>query len=231
MQKLINGLALGAMLANLANAQTSVDSVPPPPSGSSPPVASPSPNSQTNVQLSQTPVALGNYQGDDLISAFLGALTPACPKVTTDGTVTLCSTSPVSIDSVPYIDNSTNVISGGTLVFTISEGNYTTEVQREGMLALFVQTLRGATTGSNCQNKNYVNAACKPLSPNGRRKIKPRLGTLPPNPGPGTDCEHGSMVMCSGPDNVAIQIVENDKAVAYLVSFSFLFFSPPAPFP
>ena len=180
---------------------------------------------QTNVAISTTTQSLGNLNGDDLVNKVTAILTPACPEPVVDGAYTSCSTDPLSI-SVGLVDPSGNN-GGGTVVLTIQEGNYITAPMRDGMLSLFVQTLKAAASGKNCQSKN-VAIDCEP--PNTKIKGRSPIGPLQ-GAAPNSDCTHGQMTICSGPSNVVITVDEKDGGNQLaILNIDISFIDPDIPF-
>lgn len=95
------------------------------------------------------------------------------------------------------------------------------------MIASFAQTLKVAATGKNCQTNVRWQSGCSiGISGAGKRSNtweEPRIKGRGPSPflqrtGPEQDCQRGTKAMCSGPDNVDIEIdaVDGGEKLAVL---------------
>lgn len=172
---------------------------------------SPTPSAQTNIQIGNTPQSVGDLTGTDLINKILAAVQPLCPDVNaTTGKGACTGTTNGEISSVAHIA-SDETLGGGTLLFNVRDSGYETNDQRDGMIALFASTMNSSASGAaNCASVRY-RSDCGPA----KREALLQGGPDVPN----QDCTTGTKRICSGPDNVDIEIVENDEAIATLVCY------------
>lgn len=95
------------------------------------------------------------------------------------------------------------------------------------MIARFAQTLKVAATGKDCQTNVRWQSGCSlGISGAGKRSDtleEPRIKGRGPSPflqgtGPEQDCQRGTKTMCSGPDNVDVEIdaVDGGEKLAVL---------------
>ena len=175
------------------------------------------PSGSTNVVVSPNTQSLGDLAGDDLVNKVTNLLQTACSEPTLPDTATPCAADPagLSIDGVAVITNLGEILGGGSIILTIKEGNYSYAAQRDGMIATFVQTLKVAAAGTNCQTDVHWQSGCSlGVSGGGKRSNtleEPRIKGRRPSPllqgtGPEQDCQRGTKTICSGPDNVNIEI-------------------------
>lgn len=168
---------------------------------SSPSGTSAGPSSPTTViQVGKNPVMIGNLNGPPFYTAIVNALTPQCPI--TAGTVSNCSSSNAIIPDAGFVEG--RVADTGELVLVINDSQYTSNGQRDGMIALIASTLNNSATGSNCALAKY-DEGC-----NAKRDLRPGSTS--------SECIHSSMTTCTAADTLNAQITDGEAGIiAFMV--------------
>ena len=121
----------------------------------------------TNVTLSNNKVAAGNQTGQSFHDAILSILKPKCHDVV-DGNGT-CDSTGADMDNVEYVEKDGGELEQATLTFTIENGNYRTNAQRDAMLSAVAVSFNASAQGKNCGTVTYntcEGGASEPSDPN-----------------------------------------------------------------
>ena len=107
----------------------------------------------TNVTLSNNHVAAGNQTGSSFHDAILNALKPKCHDVVNGNGS--CDATGVDITDIEYVEKDEADMEKATMTFTIENGNYRTNEQRDSMLAAVALAFNSSTQGKNCGMVKY----------------------------------------------------------------------------
>ena len=86
------------------------------------------------------------------------------------------------------------------------------------MISVFASTMNNSATGTaNCKSMRYRSDCSPPKMMIGKKEPLLQGDSSVPN----ADCTTGSMVICSGADNVDVEITENISVVASMLCTHF----------
>ncbi|KAL8832475.1 MAG: hypothetical protein Q9191_000245 [Dirinaria sp. TL-2023a] len=176
-------------------------------------VPAPSSTGTVTVHVGNTPQSVGDLTGIDFVKKIKSAVTPLCPDVA-NGKPGSCTGDNAIIDDIAHIDEQGN-LGGGSLTFNVRDSNYNSNDERDGMVGIFANTMKTAASGSaNCKATRYK-SGCQ------NAKMMARSPLLPDGPNvPNADCTHGTMNICSGPDNVYIELPDSSVYMNIDVTFT-----------
>lgn len=107
----------------------------------------------TNVTLSNNHVAAGNQTGQSFHNAILNALRPKCHEVVNgNGT---CDSKGTTIHDIAYVKKEEANVEYASMTFTIENGNYRTNEQRDSMLSAVALAFNASAQGKNCGLVKY----------------------------------------------------------------------------
>lgn len=184
---------------------------------------------KTSAQLGYNPVNYGDLYFNGMVKAVSSILLSPCSD-TPSGTAAHCSEATQTIAPVAYVEPQNGELSGGDLSFVIKDSKYTSNAQRNGMIDVAANALYNAldwnaatpSASKNCINKKWekgCNSSGKKRSMRMKREVG--SGGSTSNGGsvePETDCTHGEQVICTGPDNILVVVIDQSGTlVANLV--------------
>lgn len=156
-----------------------------------------------------------------------------CPD-TPSGIAAHCAEASQIIQPVAYVEPSSSELSGGELSFVVKDSKYTSNAQRNGMIDVAANALYNAlvfnstnpSASKNCINKKWEQG-CTSSGKMRSMRVKREEGTRTGGDvAPESDCKHGEQVICTGPDNILVIVIDNTGGMVANLVRSFDQFLP-----
>ena len=167
---------------------------------------------RTSAQLGYQPVNYGDLHDKNMVKQVSSVLLSPCPD-TGSGTTTHCAEATQTISPIAYIEPENSELSGGDLQFIVKDSKYSSNAQRNGMIDVAANALyhalsydeKNPSANKNCVKKRWEQGCGK----RGRKRSGGEGflgggGATVPN----AECEHGEQVVCTGPDNILVVVID-----------------------